>query len=63
MHLPWLEERGACGEPGLRHGLPEFKMDLMTLDKPSASSKGAGTTLTFQRKAVAEGSLRFPAWL
>lgn len=51
MHLPWQEEWSAHGRPGLRHGLPEFDVDLVTLDKPSGSSEGEGTTLAFQRRA------------
>lgn len=56
MHLPWQEERSARGEPGLRHGLPEFNVDLVILDKPSGSSEGAGATLAFQRKAALHAS-------
>lgn len=52
MHLPWQEEWSAHGEPGLRHSLPEFNVDCVTLDKPSGSSEGAGTTLSLQRKAA-----------
>ena len=64
MHLPWQEERRARGEPGLHHGLPEFNVDLVKLDKPSGSSEGAGTTLAFQRKAAvhASGEPGFSSW-
>lgn len=38
----------------LRHGLLEFNVDLVILDEPSESLKGAGTTLSFQRKAAGD---------
>lgn len=56
MHLPWQEEQSACGKPGHYHGLPEFNVDLVTLDKPSGSSEGAGTTLALQRKVAVHAS-------
>lgn len=56
MHLPWQEEQSARGKPGHYHSLPEFNVDLVTLDKPSGSSEGAGTTLAFQRKAAVHAS-------